>query len=239
MSQADITSENNNDFLFGGDKTESNASYSKKWKLKNRRLSISTVENSTGRLQTSTTDMSGRTRLASTLDEILGEEQSIDMPENPSGLNDMQNFIDIVGELPIEVPFYGSKMAKMKPKLKNRRIPGVPTKDGVPVWMLDQGAKNIADPAEATAIMEVLDEAATLFCCVDKLDKLQALHVLHTEKEPDFKRRGMRMQVPLTADVLARFDSCFPEEPMTVEVPCMEVMTKTKLKNRSLLVPRY
>jgi len=244
MSQEEIASEVQTDFFqSGGNKAESTASYGNKWKLKNRRLSISTMDSLTGLPTASTIYMSGRSRLASTLDETLGVEYSLNAP---SGLTSeaMHNFNDIVGELPFEAPFYE------KPKLKNRRIPTVPTRDGIPAWMLDQGAKNTPDPNEASAIMDVLDEACNLFLCIPQL---QALEVQHTAKESSArvsswnnKRRGMRKPdmyhnkaVPLTAEVLAQFDAYFPEEQMTVEVPCCEVVMKNKLKNRSLEVPRY
>jgi len=246
MSQAEMTSEGCNDLScvqFGEEKTDSIASYGKKWKLKNQRLSFSTMDTSTGRLQASTADMSGRSRFSSTLDKSLGLEHIIDMPQHPSALmtEAMQDFSDIVGELPIEVALYETKM---KAKLKNRRIPVVPEKDVVPAWMLDQGGMNVPDP-EAPAIMEMLDEACTLFLC---LPQLQALQMDHTSKQPAAvrswgnKRSGMNMpnmrETPrLTADVLARFDACHSEG-VTVPVPCWEPNTKNKLKNQSLMAPQ-
>jgi len=235
-----------------GNKTESMASCGngKKWKLKNQRLS-STIDSLAGLPTASTIYMSGRTRLASNLEETFGAEDNINAP---SGLTKetMHNFSDIIGELPFEAPFYE------KPKLKNRRIPPVLTKDGVPVWMLDQGAKNVPDTKEASAIMDVLDEACNLFLCIPQL---QALEVQHTAEEPsarawnnnspvsswNTKRRGNRMPdmyhnkaLPLTAEVLAQFDAWNPDyQYQDVEVPCCEVVTKSKLKNRSLWVPAY
>jgi len=248
MSQEEIASEGQADLVqLGGYKSESIASNGngKKWKLKNQRLSMSTIDTLTALPTASTIYMSGRDRLASTFDETVGPEQGINAP-HWSGLaaDAMHNFNDIIGELPFEAPFYE------KPKLKNRRIPTVPTRDGIPAWMLDQGAKNTPDPNEASAIMDVLDEACNLFLCIPQL---QALEVQHTAKESSAqvsswvtKRRGMRMPdmyhhraVPLTAEVLAQFDACYPEEGQTVEVPCCEVVTKNKLQNRSLWVPRY
>lgn len=247
MSLTEMTSESCTDVWgvrLGEEKTDSIYSHGKKWKLKNQRLSGSTVDTSTSRFQAPLADMSGRSRLSPMLDKSAGLEHSIDMLWQTSGLmtEAMQDFSDIIGELPPDLPKFESKM---KQKLKNRRIPTVPQKDVVPAWMLEQGATTMLDP-DAPAIMEVLDEACTLFLCLPQLQAQQADHRSEDRAEgPSWGNQSSGMEMPnnmrqttrLTADVLARFNARHSEG-VAVALPQWEPMRRSKLKNQSLMTPR-